>query len=69
VDAGDWDGFVEAMLEDHYDPGYDRARARDRSSADASSREPWVVELPTTADGDVDRAARAIVDEVARWWD
>ena len=31
VDAGDWDGFVEAMLEDHYDPGYDRARARDRS--------------------------------------
>ena len=69
VDAGDWDGFVEAMLEDHYDPGYDRACARDRSSADASSREPWVVELPTTADGDVDRAARAIVDEVARWWD
>jgi len=27
VDAGDWSGFVRCVLEDHYDPAYDRSAA------------------------------------------
>ena len=68
VDAGDWDAFVEAMLRDHYDPAYERSRARDRASVDASDRPPLVVDLPTTGDDDVRRVARRIVQEAAGWW-
>ncbi|MEL0304592.1 MAG: hypothetical protein VW989_12615, partial [Rhodobiaceae bacterium] len=27
IDAGDWAGFVTHVLEDHYDPAYDRSAA------------------------------------------
>jgi tRNA 2-selenouridine synthase len=36
VAAGDWPGFVTAVLEDHYDPAYDRSsvqRSRNRLGA------------------------------------
>jgi len=28
IDAGDWPGFVARVLEDHYDPAYDRSAAK-----------------------------------------
>ena len=28
IDAGDWPGFVGRVLEDHYDPAYDRSAAK-----------------------------------------
>ena len=28
IDTGDWPGFVGRVLEDHYDPAYDRSAAK-----------------------------------------
>ena len=58
-----WDAFVEAMLLDHYDPGYARSRKRDRAGAGAAADAPFRLDLASTADADVGAAAETLLRE------
>ncbi len=54
--AGDWAGFVESMLEHHYDPAYLRSREKTYAAPE------WTIELDEVSEAELDRAAAALID-------
>lgn len=57
ADAGQWDGFVESMLAQHYDPAYDRSMKRNYLRID----EAQAVELAGADEPALDEAAQRIL--------
>ena len=62
VEAGEWDAFVDDLLERHYDPGYAKAAARDHDAALA----PPIVAMPL-AEGGADEAYRELARALVAW--
>ena len=62
IDEKDWDAFVADMLESHYDVGYLKSRARDRSNAGVEVSEPFYVDMASTNAADVAACAQAILE-------
>lgn len=62
IDLRDWDAFVEAMLLDHYDAAYARAKDRDAKKADRDKDlAPLPLDLPDFDHSSMDDAADALV--------